>query len=142
MKIFVELREESTLNIPFREASKNWQWDGLTDIPKFRMREHASLHVAAGDSSSISFLIPMVIGPDGYESQLEVHLDTIEVSSSLNDIKVVTAESCRVSKLGRTCYMLSLTMYRFLQRSLPPSDGMQSANGHFRSPYDSQSFFF
>ncbi|KAG6372334.1 hypothetical protein JVT61DRAFT_7774 [Boletus reticuloceps] len=97
LKIFVELREETTLNLPFREASKNWQWDGMADVPKFRIREHASLHVAAGDSSSISFLIPMVIGPDGYESRLEVHLDTIEVKSSLNDIKVITAESCRVS---------------------------------------------
>jgi len=97
MKIFVELREQTTLNLPFREASKNWQWDGITDIPKFRIREHASLHVAAGDSSSISFLIPMIIAPDGYESRLEVHLDTIEVTSSLNDIKVITAESCRVS---------------------------------------------
>lgn len=103
MKIFVELREETTLNIPFREASKNWQWDGLMDIPKFRIREHASLHVAAGDSSSIGFLIPMVIGPDGYESRLEVHLDTIEVTSSLNDIKVITAESCRVSRPDSIC---------------------------------------
>ncbi|KAG8213869.1 hypothetical protein J3R82DRAFT_10613 [Butyriboletus roseoflavus] len=97
MKIFLELRDETTLDLPFREASKNWQWDGIADTPKFRTREHASLHVAAGDSSSISFLIPMVIGPDGYESRLEVHLDTIEVTSSLNDIKVITAESCRVS---------------------------------------------
>ncbi|KAG9316547.1 hypothetical protein JVU11DRAFT_2597 [Chiua virens] len=97
MKIFVELRDETTLNLPFREASKNWQWDGTADTPKFRVREHASLHVVAGDSSSISFLIPMIIGPEGYESRLEVHLDTIEVSSSLNDIKIITAESCRVS---------------------------------------------
>lgn len=104
MKIFVELREETILNLPFREASKNWQWDGIADAPKFRIREHASLHVAAGDSSSINFLIPMVIGPDGYESRLEVHLDTIEVTSSLNDIKVITAESCRVSWSGCTFY--------------------------------------
>lgn len=97
LKIFVELREKTTLDIPFREASKNWQWDGIADIPKSRNREHASLHVTAGDSSSISFLIPMVIGPDGYESRLEVHLDTIEVRSNLNDIKLVVAESCRVS---------------------------------------------
>lgn len=105
MKIFVELREETTLNLPFREASKNWQWDGIADAPKFRTREHASLHVAAGDSSSISFLIPMVIGPDGYESRLEVHLDTIEVTSSLNDIKVITAESCRVSRPSSISYI-------------------------------------
>lgn len=108
MKIFVELREETTLNVPFREPSKNWQWDGLPDIPKSRTREYASLHVTAGDSSSVSFLIPMVIGPDGYESRLEVHLDTVEVTSSLNDIKVITAESCRVSRVGSICYMFRL----------------------------------
>lgn len=108
MKIFVELRDETTLDLPFREASKNWEWDGIADTPKSRTREHASLHVAAGDSSSISFLIPMVIGPDGYESRLEVHLDTIEVTSSLNDIKVITAESCRVSRPGGTYHMFRL----------------------------------
>jgi hypothetical protein len=97
MKIFIELREETSLNIPFREASKNWQWDGRTDFPRPRTREHSSLHVAAGDSSSISYLIPLVIGPDGYESRLEVHLDTVEVTSSLNDIKLIMAESSRVS---------------------------------------------
>lgn len=142
MKIFIELREKTTLNLPFREASKNWQWDGIADIPKFRIREHASLHVAAGDYSSISFLVPMVIGPDGYESRLEVHLDTIEVTSSLNDIKVITAESCRVSRPGGTSYVFGLTMYRFLQRYLLPSSGMWRVNGRFLSPCGSQSSFF
>ena len=142
MKIFVELRESTTLNIPFREASKNWQWDGLADIPKSRIREHASLHVAAGDSSSVSFLIPMIIGPDGYESQLEVHLDTIEVTSSLNDIKVISAESCRVSWSSAYILGFSLTLHRFLQRFLPPSNGMRNVNGCSPSPCGSQSFFF
>ncbi|KAH7888759.1 hypothetical protein F5I97DRAFT_2055646 [Phlebopus sp. FC_14] len=96
MKVFIELREETSLNLPFREASKNWQWDGRSDFPRPKIREHASLYVTAGDSSSISYLIPMIIGPDGYESRLEVHLDTVQVTSSLNDIKLVNAESCRV----------------------------------------------
>lgn len=108
MKIFIELREETTLDLPFREASKNWQWDGATDLPKSRKREHALLHVVAGDSSSISFLIPMVVGPDGYESRLEVHLDTIAVTSGFNDIKVITAESCRVSWPHNTSYLIRL----------------------------------
>lgn len=38
----------------------------------------------------------MVTGPDGYEPRLEVHLDTVSVTSSLNDIKLIAAESCRV----------------------------------------------
>ncbi|KAF9241526.1 hypothetical protein BU15DRAFT_87119 [Melanogaster broomeanus] len=97
MKVFIELREETALDLPFREASKDWQWDSRADFPRPRIRDHASLRITAGDSSSINYLIPMVIGPDGYESRLEVHLDTVKVTSSLNDIKLVIAESCRVS---------------------------------------------
>ncbi|KAH7927135.1 hypothetical protein BV22DRAFT_1193843 [Leucogyrophana mollusca] len=96
LKVFVELREETSLDIPFREASKNWQWDGLSSFPRPRKRESASIRLVAGDSSSISYVLPMVIGPEGYESRLEVHLDTITVTSSLNDIKILVAESCRV----------------------------------------------
>jgi hypothetical protein len=40
--------------------------------------------------------MPMVVGPAGYEPLLEVHLDNIVVTSSLNDIRLLTAESCRV----------------------------------------------
>lgn len=39
----------------------------------------------------------MVIGPKGYEPLLEVHLDSLVVTSSLNDIRLINAESCRVS---------------------------------------------
>lgn len=39
----------------------------------------------------------MVVGPQGYEPLLEVHLDSIVVTSSLNDIHLLTAETCRVS---------------------------------------------
>jgi hypothetical protein len=38
----------------------------------------------------------MVSGPAGYEGRLEMHLDSITVTSSLNDIRLLTAESCRV----------------------------------------------
>ena len=76
---------------------KNWQWDGQVDVPRPEKREHALIHVNVGDSSTISYIIPMVTGPKGYESLLEVHIDTISVTSSLNDIKLLTSESCRVS---------------------------------------------
>ncbi|OJA20857.1 hypothetical protein AZE42_02968 [Rhizopogon vesiculosus] len=96
MKVFVELRDETVLYIPFREPSKNWQWDGFSEYPRPRKRDQAALHCTAGDSSSISYLLPMVTGPEGYEPRLEVHLDTVSVASSLNDIKLIAAESCRV----------------------------------------------
>ncbi|KAH9930383.1 hypothetical protein B0H21DRAFT_878964 [Amylocystis lapponica] len=97
LKVFIELRDGVTLHIPFREASKNWQWDGKSEVPnRPRKREPASIHVRAGDSSTISYILPMVAGPQGYQSSLEVHLDTVTVTSSLNDIRLVTAESCRL----------------------------------------------
>ena len=40
--------------------------------------------------------MPMITGPSGYQAILDVHLDNLVVTSSLNDIRLVTAESCRV----------------------------------------------
>ncbi|KAI0665956.1 hypothetical protein C8Q78DRAFT_985325 [Trametes maxima] len=97
MKIFVELRDGVTLQLPFREPSKNWQWDGKADVKgRPRKREAASIHVRAGDSSTISYIVPMVATAKGYISALEVHLDTVTVTSSLNDIRLLTAETCRI----------------------------------------------
>ncbi|KAI0645908.1 hypothetical protein C8Q79DRAFT_910949 [Trametes meyenii] len=97
MKIFVELRDGVTLQLPFREPSKNWQWDGKVDVKdRPRKREAASIHVRAGDNSTISYIVPMVATAKGYISALEVHLDTVTVTSSLNDIRLLTAETCRI----------------------------------------------
>ncbi|KAJ7497366.1 hypothetical protein FB451DRAFT_229194 [Mycena latifolia] len=97
MQVFIELRDDTTLYIPFREASKNWQWDGQTNVQRRpRKREPASIHVTVGDRSSINYIMPMVATAAGYESVVEVHLDTVAITSSLNDIRLVSAESCRI----------------------------------------------
>ncbi|KIL66260.1 hypothetical protein M378DRAFT_192008 [Amanita muscaria Koide BX008] len=97
MQLLVELRDCTNLQIPFREASKDWQWDGKCEIPnRPRKREPACIQVSAGDCSSIRLTIPMAVEAGGYESTLEVHLDTPTVTSSLNDIRLVQAETCRV----------------------------------------------
>lgn len=41
--------------------------------------------------------MPFVAASTGYDPILEVHLDTVTVTSSLNDIRLVHADSCRVS---------------------------------------------
>ncbi|KAF9033263.1 hypothetical protein BDZ89DRAFT_1063002 [Hymenopellis radicata] len=82
LRMFIELRDDTTLHIPFREASKT--------------REHAVIRLVAGDQSSVCYTMPMIAGPKGYEPTLEVHLDTVAVTSSLNDIRLISAESCRV----------------------------------------------
>jgi len=38
----------------------------------------------------------MVIGPDGYEPVLEVILDTVTLTSSMDDYQLLSAESCSV----------------------------------------------
>ncbi|KAJ7096249.1 hypothetical protein C8R44DRAFT_371827 [Mycena epipterygia] len=97
MQVFIELRDDTTLYIPFREASKNWQWDGQANVQRRpRKREPASIHVTVGDRSSINYILPMVAGASGYESVVEIHLDTVAITSSLNDIRLVSAESCRI----------------------------------------------
>ncbi|KAI6040347.1 hypothetical protein EDC04DRAFT_2894324 [Pisolithus marmoratus] len=96
MKVFIELRGETSLTVPFREGSKDWQWDDQAQGPKPKKRDPAFLRLTAGDSSSISYIIPMVVGPEGYESRLEVHLDTVQLNSSLNESRIISAESCRL----------------------------------------------
>ena len=78
-------------------ARQNWQWDGKVKCARPKEREAAYINVKAGDVSTISYLMPMVAGPEGYDPLLEVHLDTVVVSTSLNDIRLLRAESCRVS---------------------------------------------
>ncbi|KXN92475.1 Protein CSF1 [Leucoagaricus sp. SymC.cos] len=75
----------------------DWQWDGLVEVPKrARRREPASINIVVGDRSSVNYMMPVVAGPSGYESVFEVHLDDVSVKSSLNDIRLIYAESCRV----------------------------------------------
>lgn len=82
---------------PRLTSLQNWQWDGLSDYSRPRKREAAWLNIKAGEDSTISYTMPMVVIASTYEPLLEVHLDTIAVSTSLNDIRVLTAETCRVS---------------------------------------------
>ncbi|KAI9507443.1 hypothetical protein F5148DRAFT_1205043 [Russula earlei] len=97
MRILLELRGGATLHIPFREASKNWQWDGYVNVPRSRTREAASLSVKASDDSTIHYLMPIVADSEGYHPCLSVHLNGVTVSSSLNDIRLLTAKSCEIS---------------------------------------------
>jgi hypothetical protein len=84
------------MTIPFREPSKNWEWDGKSSARKSGRRDPAHLLLKVSDGSTISYTMPMVPSPDGYEPLLEVHLDSVAISSSLNDTRFVEAESCRV----------------------------------------------
>jgi hypothetical protein len=43
-------------------------------------------------------MMSMVADAQGYRPHLDVHLNNVTVSSSLNDIRLLTANSCEVSR--------------------------------------------
>ena len=45
--------------------------------------------------------MPMVADAQGYRPHLKVYLNSATVSSSLNDIRLLTTESCEVSRSQR-----------------------------------------
>jgi hypothetical protein len=67
-------------------------------VPRPRTREAAFLSIKAGDDSTIRYILPMVADAQGYRQHLKVHLNNVTVSSSLNDIRLLTTESCEVSR--------------------------------------------
>jgi hypothetical protein len=76
---------------------QNWQWDGYVNAPRPRTREAASLSIKVGEDSTIRYLMPMVADAQGYHPHLNVHLNNVTVSSSLNDTRLLTTKSCEVS---------------------------------------------
>ena len=107
-----------------------------------RKREAASIHVKAGDNSTISYMMPMVATNRGYEPSLNVHLDTVTVTSSLNDIRLITADSCVVSLDFCTVRRVSLIQTnRSDVSSLLRCDGILRGSGPLRSRSEDQSYF-
>lgn len=80
---------------------QDWQWDGQAEYRRPRNREAASLFLKAGENSTINYVLPMFVGPDGYEPVLEVILDTVTLTSSMDDYQLLSAESCSVR--SETC---------------------------------------
>lgn len=82
----------------------------------------------------------MVTGPAGYEATVEVHLDTMTATSSLNDIRLVTSESCRVSAFAPQPSSHTDLLVRFAANCPRLYNGMGNALGLFR--FSSANRFF
>jgi len=103
-------------------SAQDWQWDEKADIPhRQRVREPATIHLNVGDRSSINYIMPMVIGSSGYQPILDIYLDAVVVTSSLNDIRLVTAESCRVS----ASLLPTLVMFTIFKGPLRATDSTE-----------------
>lgn len=97
LKIFVDFSESLTFRLPTRESTKDWKYDGRDPVVETSRRPYGWLDMALGPDSSFTFALPMTAGPEGYETFLEVHLDSLKIFSSVNYEKFVEAKSCRVS---------------------------------------------
>ena len=101
LKIFVLFSADTVLRIPTKEPSKDWKYDGKSShdssVVDLTTRPYGWLDVAFASDSTVNFVIPMVVGPDGYESLLEVHLVQLSVSTSVNYAPTIVAPACRLS---------------------------------------------
>ncbi|KAG6187096.1 hypothetical protein E4U36_008428 [Claviceps purpurea] len=103
-QIHIDLEDSMTLRVPIREESKNWRWRGKeppigqqTGTEKRRHRSKKSntrdaqpmrpsgwLEIKAPSNSTISYSMDMFAQPTGYRNQLDIHLPSTELWSSVN----------------------------------------------------------
>ncbi|GAA5906531.1 hypothetical protein JCM8208_000472 [Rhodotorula glutinis] len=98
LKVYVEFSDGATLRVPTRESSKDWKYDspGLEHSADPVVRKYGWLDVALGPNSTMTYFLPMVATKAGYDTLLELHLDDISASSSVNHETFFHAESCRI----------------------------------------------
>lgn len=94
LKVSVELQGTTVMRMPTREASKDW--DHRSDKPDSPVRKYGWIDIHIGPNSSFKYVSPVVANVSGYDTMLELHLDDIAVSSSVNYRDFLKAKSCRV----------------------------------------------
>ena len=100
LKIYIDFSQTTSVRLPTRESSKDWKYDGMQDdrsVIDLGQRAYGWLDVRLGENSSISFVLPMLAGEGGYDTFLEVHLDEISLSSSVNYDTFLRSRICRIS---------------------------------------------
>ncbi|KAL8281144.1 hypothetical protein RQP46_006502 [Phenoliferia psychrophenolica] len=98
LKVFIEFSEGATLRIPTRESSKDWKYDGLeaTTYGGSVVRPYGWLDIALGSNSTMSYVLPMVATSEGFDTLVELHLDEMSITSSVNYATFLNAATCRV----------------------------------------------
>lgn len=96
LKIYVDFSQPTTFRLPTRETSKDWRYDGHDPTVDTASRPYGWLDMTLGPDSSVSFVLPMLADVRGFETFLEIHLDTLSIFSSVNYEKFLEAKSCRV----------------------------------------------
>ncbi|SGY18835.1 BQ5605_C014g07488 [Microbotryum silenes-dioicae] len=100
MKIFVEFTDGTTWQVPTREPSRDWKHDSVDSGSGLgsdaTARAYGWLGIEMGSNSTVSVVIPMVATATGYDQQVEVHLDEISITSSVNYAPFLRAQSSRI----------------------------------------------
>lgn len=99
LKIFVDFSESLTFRLPTRESSKDWRYDGRDPSVETTRRPYGWLDMALGPDSSFNFVLPMTASSSGFETFMEIHLDSLKIFSSVNYEKFLEAKSCRVRRV-------------------------------------------
>lgn len=94
MVVNVTMTEKTTLRIPTREPSKNWQFDNVKGPVE---RKYGWLDVVVGPNSSVCYTQAQVATQHGYDSMMVLHLDSLDIASSVNLQSFVVAKACKVS---------------------------------------------
>ncbi len=90
----INMTEKTTLRIPTREPSKDWKWDSVKPDSQ---RRYGWLDVEVGPNSSVGYSQSQIATPQGYDSMLMLHLDSLSIASSVNLQTFVVAKTCKVS---------------------------------------------
>lgn len=93
----ITMTEKTTLRIPTREASKDWQWD---NVKPETQRRYGWLDVEVGPNSLVGYTQSQIATKEGYDSMLMLHLDSLSIASSVNLQTFVVAKTCKVSSLA------------------------------------------
>ncbi|KLT40822.1 hypothetical protein CC85DRAFT_287095 [Cutaneotrichosporon oleaginosum] len=94
LAVNVNMTEKTTLRIPTREPSKDWQWDNAKPDTQ---RRYGWLDVEVGPNSSVGYTQSQIATQQGYDSMLMLHLDSLSIASSVNLQTFVVAKTCKLS---------------------------------------------
>lgn len=88
------LAEETTFRMPTREPSKDWIFDNANPDAE---RRYGWLDVSVGANSSIVFTQAQFATSHGYDAMLALHLDSLQIASSVNLETFIHSKSCKLS---------------------------------------------
>ncbi|KAG9285770.1 hypothetical protein G9A89_013195 [Geosiphon pyriformis] len=100
LKILIQLESDTVLRVPIREISKDWNYTDNNQNEEIQVssanKTHGWLELNVGLFSTVNLILPMILTEDGYCNKLEMCFDQIELQTSVNYSKLLTANSCKI----------------------------------------------